>query len=142
MKCYVHADVEAIGACTACGRAICSACAVDVGGRLTCRTCLAAGRSGTGAKDPNTAYLIELIGGFFGLLGLGYIYSGRTQDGVLRLVLWMLYDIAAVVAITILLALVVGLVCIPFQLAIQIGVPLWSADKLKKAMLGSAAAHV
>jgi hypothetical protein len=32
--------------------------------------------------------LIELVGGIFGLLGLGYLYAGRTNDGLIRLVAW------------------------------------------------------
>lgn len=86
-------------------------------------------------KDPNTAFLIELVGGFFGLLGLGHIYVGKTNEGVLRLIIWLIYDITAFVVISLLIALIVGLICIPFQLAIQIGVPLWSASNLKKQML-------
>jgi hypothetical protein len=134
MKCYVHPEAEATGACTICGRATCSSCAVDVGGRLECRQCLAAGQSRTGVKDPNTAFLIELIGGFFGLLGLGYIYAGRSNDGALRLVLWMLYVAMAWMFTMILLAFLVGLVCIPLQLLIQVGVPIWSAVSLKEKL--------
>ena len=88
-------------------------------------------------KDPNTAFLIELVGGFFGLLGLGYFYDGRTNDGILRLIIWIIYDIAAAIGISLLLAVVVGICCIPLQLAIQIGVPLWSANELKKQMLAA-----
>jgi TM2 domain-containing membrane protein YozV len=72
---------------------------------------------GTKQYDPNTVFLIELVGGFFGLLGLGHLYLGRTNDGILRLVLWLLYDIIAGVTIALLSTVVVGLVCIPFQLA-------------------------
>lgn len=135
MECYVHPNVDAIGTCTSCGRGICSDCAVEVRGKLMCRDCLAAGKATTREVDPNTAFLIELIGGFFGLLGIGYIYVGRTNDGVLRLVLWILYDIVAFVIISLLLAVIVGFVCIPVQLVIQIAVPLWSASNLKKELL-------
>jgi hypothetical protein len=86
-------------------------------------------------KDPNTAFLIEFVGGFFGLLGLGYLYDGRTNDGVLRLIGWIIYNVVAYVTIMLLLAVFVGLCCIPLQLAIQVGVPLWSASELKKQML-------
>ncbi len=70
-------------------------------------------------------------------MGLGYFYAGRTNDGIIRLIAWLVYDIVAVVAITLLLAVIVGFVCIPIQLAIQVGVPLWSANKLKQEMLAS-----
>lgn len=93
--------------------------------------------TGISPKDPNTAFLIEFVGGFFGLLGLGYFYAGRTNDGIIRLIAWLVYDAIAVVAITLLLALIIGFVCIPIQLVIQVGVPLWSANKLKQEMLAS-----
>ncbi len=90
---------------------------------------------GTSIKDPNTAFIIEFTGGFFGLLGLGYFYVGRMEDGLIRVIGWMVYYIGAVIAISLLLAIFVGICCIPIQLAIQIGVPYWSASELKKKML-------
>ena len=86
-------------------------------------------------KDPNTAFLFEFVGGFFGLLGLGHFYVGQTSDGVVRLILWLVYDIIALTVITILSAVIIGLCFIPVQLAIQICVPLWSATVLKKELL-------
>lgn len=140
MKCYNHPDVDPVGSCTSCGRGICSECAVEVEGKLVCRDCLAAGRVTTRKYDPNTAFLIELVGGFFGFLGIGYIYVGRTNDGILRLVLWLLYDLIAAIAISLLLAVIVGIVCLPIQLIIQVGVPLWSATTLKNEMLSESPA--
>ena len=138
MKCYIHPNIESIGSCTSCGKPICSECVVDVQGKLICRDCLALGKVATRKYDPNTVFLIELIGGFFGLLGIGYIYIGRTNDGIIRLVLWLIYDLTAGCIISALLALYfVGVVCIPFQLVIQIGVPLWSATTLKNELLRS-----
>ena len=134
MKCFYHSNNEAIGICTSCGKSVCEECGIQVRGRMICRECLATGKS-TGTKDPDTAFLIELIAGFFGLLGIGYLYAGRTNDGILRLILWILYDIAAGVAISLLITVFVGCLCIPLQLAIQICVPLWSANELKKSML-------
>jgi TM2 domain-containing membrane protein YozV len=86
-------------------------------------------------KDPNTAFLIEMVGGFFGFLGLGYFYVGRTNDGVLRLLIWLAYGITAYIIITLLLAVIIGIICIPIQLVIQVGVPFWSANTLKNDML-------
>lgn len=138
MNCYLHTDQNAIGNCTSCGRAICSECAVEMQGRLVCRECLSAGRvrqpvSQT-VPDPNTAYLLELIGGLFGLLGLGYLYVGRTQDGILRLLGWMVYNVIAYIAISVLISLVIGVVCCPVQLIIQIAIPIWSATALKNKL--------
>ena len=88
-------------------------------------------------KDPNTAFLIELVGAFFGLLGLGYIYVGRTEEGVIRLIAWMVYNVIAWVAIVFLSAFIIGCFCIPIQLAIHVGVAIWSATTLKNSMISS-----
>jgi TM2 domain-containing membrane protein YozV len=85
-------------------------------------------------KDPNTAFLIELVGGFFGLLGLGYFYVGRTNDGLIRLIGWIVYTIIAWVVISLLITIIIGCFCMPVQLAIQIGVPIGSAMSLKNSM--------
>lgn len=37
-------------------------------------------------SKPTTAALIELIGGYFGLLGLGWIYAGDVLRGILILI--------------------------------------------------------
>ncbi|HMR66998.1 MAG TPA: hypothetical protein PKE64_23560 [Anaerolineae bacterium] len=86
-------------------------------------------------KDPDTAFLLELVGAFFGLLGLGYIYVGRTQDGLIRLIAWLIYNFIAWITIGILISLVIGCFCVPVQLVIQVGVAIWSASSLKKSML-------
>jgi len=88
-------------------------------------------------KDPNTAFLIELVGGCFGLLGLGYMYVGRTNDGVIRLIGWIVYNFIAWIAIFLLMSIVIGCFCVPVQLAIQIGVSIWSAMTLKNSMINS-----
>lgn len=90
--------------------------------------------TGPSGKDPSTAFLIELIGGFFGLLGLGYIFVGRTSDGITRLIVWLIYVAFAWCIITLASAVLIGLLCIPIQIVIQIVVPIWSAVTLKKQM--------
>lgn len=138
MNCYVHNENPAVGTCTACGNPICKDCAIETGGKLVCRNCLASGKAKTNAtssdKDVNTAFLIELIGGFLGFLGVGYLYAGRTNDGVLRLILWIIYDVIAYIVIFALLSIFIGVLCIPVQLIIQIGIPLWSATNLKTVL--------
>jgi TM2 domain-containing membrane protein YozV len=89
-------------------------------------------------QNPETAFLIEFLAGIFGLLGVGYLYAGQTNEGVVRLVVWLVYTILAWVVIGLLSAILVGVICIPFQLVLQIGVPLWSANRLKKQMLAAA----
>lgn len=86
-------------------------------------------------KDPNTVFLIEFVGGFFGILGLGYFYVGRTEDGLIRLIAWLVYYTISYTIIVILSMMIIGCFLIPFQLAIQIGVSFWSATTLKNDML-------
>lgn len=43
-------------------------------------------------RDPVVALLLELIGGFFGFLGIGWIYAGRPALGVALLVSYWLLD--------------------------------------------------
>lgn len=85
-------------------------------------------------KDPSTGFLLELIPGLFGFLGIGYLYAGRTNDGIIRLAAFLIYNLLAWTAIAVLSIIVVGLCLIPVQLAIQIGVPIWSALQLRKEM--------
>ena len=92
----------------------------------------------TEQKDPNTAFLIEMIGGFFGLLGLGYLWIGLTNDGLIRLIAWLVYNLVAWVVIVLLMVVVVGCFCVPIQILIQIGIPIWSAFTLKNMMMGGA----
>lgn len=86
-------------------------------------------------KDPNTAFLIEFVGGFLGLLGLGYFYTGRNNDGLIRLIAWLIYTIIAAITISLLLAVFIGILCIPVQIVIQLAVPWWSANNLKSQMI-------
>ncbi len=37
MKCYVHQNTDAIGVCSACGRGLCTACVVKIGGKFYCK---------------------------------------------------------------------------------------------------------
>ena len=85
--------------------------------------------------SPDSAFLVEFLAGIFGLLGAGYLAAGKTNEGIVRLVVWLVYTVLAWVVISALSAILVGLLCIPFQLVLQIGVPLWSANKLKKQLL-------
>jgi TM2 domain-containing membrane protein YozV len=86
-------------------------------------------------KDPNTAFIIELVGGFFGLLGLGYMYMGRTDEGIIRLIAWIIYTIIAWIAIVLLSTIAIGCLCVPVQIIIQVGVPIWSAMTLKNSLI-------
>jgi hypothetical protein len=116
-------------------------------GKLVCRECIGSGKvapqsQSQSARDPNTAYLIELVGGFFGLLGLGYLYLGRTNEGIPRLIIWLIYNVIAYVVIVLLSTIFIGLLCCPIQLVIQIGVPIWSATTLKNQLIGGATGSI
>lgn len=52
-------------------------------------------------KDPNTAMVIEILAGYFGFLGIGYLYAGRTAAGLLRLFGWWAFLGVAVLLIAI-----------------------------------------
>jgi TM2 domain-containing membrane protein YozV len=138
MKCYVHPEAEAVGICAACHKAICNDCLVEVEDKAFCRNCLAYGKNKSyqvEGYDPNTAFLVELVAGLFGLLGLGYIYVGETSEGLTRLLLFMLYNVVAWISIMVLSMFVVGLCLVPIQIMVQIGVAIWSADSLKKRLM-------
>ncbi len=87
-------------------------------------------------KDPNTAFLIELVGGILGFLGLGYFYVGKTNDGIIRLIGWWVFMALFWCIAVALMAVVVGLLCIPVGIVLQFGVPIWSAYNLKAQMEG------
>lgn len=60
-------------------------------------------------KDPNTAMVIEILAGFFGFMGIGYLYAGYTLGGLVRLLGWFFCLFMA--AIMTLITLGFGLIC-------------------------------
>lgn len=123
MKCYNHFDVEAIGTCSRCGKAICSSCSVDVSGRITCTQCLSSGSNLYIQNQPyrpsNTLAIISLVlgvlslcGGIFfsipawitGQIALNQIFEDPIQDGgqlatagkILGMVITILYGVAII----------------------------------------------
>lgn len=68
-------------------------------------------------KDKSIALILELLPGFFGFLGFGWIYSGNTNTGVLLLAGMIVWSIIAVG----LVVLTGGLACfctLPINLAV------------------------
>jgi len=107
MQCHYHPDREAIGACTSCGNPICSEDAVDIRGKLVCRECLSTGKvvsqrvdEARPPKDRSLSLIFEILPGLFGFLGFGWIYSGNTSTGVAWLVGMLVWDVIAIVIIT------------------------------------------
>jgi TM2 domain-containing membrane protein YozV len=125
MKCYVHPDIDAVGTCANCGKSVCSNCAVDFNGKVTCKSCIekmtsssASSYSGTAQapvnrKEPIFSLALSFLGYFlFGIIGLGQIYNGQLKKGIiLTLANWVLLCL-----IGILVWFVIGFCIIPVQL--------------------------
>jgi len=106
MKCAVHSDVDAVGYCRNCGKAMCSACVRPVRDVLYCEDCLAAIMGIPGAV-PAAAPSAELSGSaplppaatrprsvsspgvafVLGLFpGLGAVYNGEYNKALIHIV--------------------------------------------------------
>lgn len=92
------------------------------------------------SKDPNVAMIIEIVAGYFGFLGIGYLYVGRTGAGLLRLFGWWALITVAIlgsVALSLfgdsgsILAVIALLCLIPVLLV----TPVASGLMLKRSML-------
>ncbi|GAA0422354.1 hypothetical protein GCM10009133_33650 [Cocleimonas flava] len=89
MKCYNHHNHDAVGVCKSCLKGICTECATDIGGGITCSD-----ECATNAKD-SIALLKSTVasqkdfkkgGGyvapiFFLLMGLGFIGFSLYKEG-------------------------------------------------------------
>lgn len=89
---------------------------------------------GDAQQRVNNAFLLEVVGGFFGLLGLGYLYAGDQQAGLIRLVGWWIVLFIMWSTVSLLTAILIGLCLIPVALIVQLLVPIWSASSLKARM--------
>lgn len=79
-------------------------------------------------KDENLAFVLEVIPGLFGFLGIGHIYSGNITRGLLLLVGYWLFVSTELV----LMFLAVGFCLTPANLIL----PLLSALWVKREMEG------
>ena len=104
MNCAVHTDVDAVGYCRNCGKAMCSTCVRPVRDVLYCEDCLASimgipGAAGSpGASIPAPSALlptptrstsspgVAFVLGFFP--GLGAIYNGEYNKGLIHIVVF------------------------------------------------------
>lgn len=84
--------------------------------------------------DKNIAFILELVGGLFGVLGLGYMFSGLITEGVVRLIVWLLIIAFAWVMVSILAYCLIGLCMMPFLIVAQVAVPIWSAFTIKNKL--------
>jgi cell wall-active antibiotic response 4TMS protein YvqF len=110
MKCAVHSDVDAVGYCRNCGKAMCSACVRPVRDVLYCEDCLAtimgipgaapaaipgAEMPGASAAPPSPAAVparsvsspgIAFVLGLFP--GLGAVYNGEYNKALIHIVVF------------------------------------------------------
>jgi hypothetical protein len=84
--------------------------------------------------DKNSAFMLELLPGLIGFLGIGHIYSGDIAGGLLRLIIWPMIVGFAWVTISFLMFILVGFCLIPVMIVIQIIVPVLSAFHLRKRL--------
>lgn len=63
MKCAFHPEVDAVGVCSNCGRAVCEECKTAIGGKIYCPNC-AERRSGL----LTAGGILSIIGGAFTVL--------------------------------------------------------------------------
>lgn len=86
-------------------------------------------------KDSNTAMIIEILAGFFGFMGIGYLYAGYTLGGLLRLFGWFFCMFVAVFLM--LVTLGIGLICIfPLMLIAPVISGLMLKQKLERDQAG------
>lgn len=78
-------------------------------------------------KNPGTAFVLELIGGIFGLFGIGYMYAGKTSQGVIRLIAGILCNLVLGFIFVPLTAGICAFIAFPFY----IGFAIISANSIK-----------
>ncbi len=76
-------------------------------------------------RDSNLAVVLEILPGIFGLLGIGHIYGGYTNRGIVLLVVWLLFVAAETST---------GVICCTFPL--HLIVPVISGIWVKREMDG------
>ena len=114
MKCAVHSDVDAVGYCRNCGKAMCSTCVRPVRDVLYCEDCLASlmgipgatGASATGAPAsisgtlpppaPSPRSGSPGVAFFLGLFpGLGAVYNGEYNKALIHIVVFIALVVGA-----------------------------------------------
>lgn len=87
-------------------------------------------------KDPNMAMVIEILAGYFGFLGIGYLYAGRTAAGLLRLFGWWAFLTLVILSPLGLLFLddFSAVLCLLCLIPIMLAVPVISGLMLKHSM--------
>ncbi len=94
MKCAIHSENEAIGVCLLCGAAVCHQCQRLIRGRILCANCYAELKQSINPHQQTSAptqapvhysgcltFLLSIVP------GLGHLYLGHMQKGLVLLVL-------------------------------------------------------
>lgn len=117
MKCYNHADIDAIGVCTVCGKMVCNDCAIMVNGKMVCKSCIESQATITPAtvSGNKKELVISLLLSFF-LPGAGQIYNGQVKKGLIMLAGYWISTFTVIVLCFVL----VGFCLLPFLAAFQI----------------------
>lgn len=94
MKCAVHAENEAVGVCVLCGAAVCHQCHRLVRGRILCANCYAELKQSANPQQQASSLSrpsVHYSGCLTFLLsivpGLGHLYLGQMQKGLVLMVL-------------------------------------------------------
>ncbi|HEX9345108.1 MAG TPA: DUF5668 domain-containing protein [Candidatus Acidoferrum sp.] len=119
MKCAVHTDVDAVGYCRNCGKAMCSICVRPVRDVLYCEECLAAivgipapapsvstpvaesqyqmPASGLPPPSPSYARSNPVLAFFLGFLpGMGAFYNEQYGKGMIHLAIFLVLFISGI----------------------------------------------
>jgi len=107
MKCAVHSDVDAVGYCRNCGKAMCSTCVRPVRDVLYCEECLAAAppaaspyqmpASGLPPASPSHARSSPVLAFFLGFLpGMGAFYNEQYGKGMIHLAIFLVLFITGI----------------------------------------------
>ncbi len=87
---------------------------------------------GVGFKDPGTGLLLEMIPGFFGFMGVGYLWAGEVGLGLAIMVgYWLFWGAFAVLAV---LTLGLLLCLLPIVIPLYIAAPIVSGIMLQRRL--------
>lgn len=87
MKCAVHPEVDAVGYCRNCGKALCAACSREVRGMVYCESCLAdmvtqPRAVAEGGRSPALATILGFVP------GLGAVYNGEYTKAIIHVLVF------------------------------------------------------
>lgn len=100
MRCYIHNDREAVGACTICGKFACEECNVELKEKSVCKACIQSkNNSGRQKKLSNSdidnseqrpaksRLLLFILTFFFTPTGFNYLYLGLKKRSIFFIIL-------------------------------------------------------